>query len=347
MEQISKIKILVAVFAYNEEKNIGTIIEQLAKQTALASFEFDIQFHILVNGTNDSTVYHANKAISKLNETIQNDFIVHDLELGGKARTWNFFMKSVVSNETRYAFFVDADIKIDNNNLFLHMLNVIEENKNVDIVNSKPVKDISTDSSKLNLVEKVIVASSGKLDSADAICGQLYLGRLSTVGSIRMPVGLPVEDGFLSAMVKTNLLTELDKTSNILTDKETFHVYESLKSISELITHQTRIVIGGSINKLVFDYVVTSGETQSERALFLDNISKDEEWLNKIIETSLPTVYGYIPFSFLTKRIKRFTNSQDKSIKTLFIALLGFGFDSVVFLMANYKMYKGAGAGHW
>jgi hypothetical protein len=33
--------------------------------------------------------------------------------------------------------------------------------------------------------------------------------------------------------------------------------------------------------------------------------------------------------------------------KRVFVAVLGFGFDAIVYLLAQYRMARGTGAGHW
>jgi hypothetical protein len=61
----------------------------------------------------------------------------------------------------------------------------------------------------MSLVERIIVMASGTAsDYRNSIAGQLYLARTAAVEGIHMPVGLPVEDGFLRAMILTRLLTE-------------------------------------------------------------------------------------------------------------------------------------------
>jgi glycosyltransferase involved in cell wall biosynthesis len=348
MEQQSKVKMLVAIFAYNEEKKIGNIIKQLAEQTLLTNNVIDLKLHVLVNGSSDDTVLKAQEAISKLEDSVGSCFVVHDLKSGGKSRTWNYFTEKIVENTTTFAFFLDADITLVNNSLLNNMLNLILKKENLNVVCSNPVKDININRAGSSLIEKLIMSASGKLKNPNSICGQLYLARLSAISDIKMPIGLPVEDSFLGAMVGTNFLLELNKPHTVLTDASTFHIYESIRTFKELLEHQTRIVIGGAINKLVFDYVNKCGKTKLERTEFLKHISKDEDWLDKMIKKELPMMpYGYIPLSFLTKRFSIFSKSNNKSLKSIFILIVGSAFDYVVFLIASYKMSRGAGAGHW
>jgi len=341
-------KIKIAVFAYNEENNIGYLIKKLASQSIFNNSNYEVQCHLLVNGCSDSTAVKAEENIMNLCADIKEKFCLHVLEEGGKSRTWNFFVHDILEEETEYTFFIDADIKLTNDNQLFSMLKLIVTSKSIDVVNSKPIKDISYNRKKLTFIEKLIVASSNKLDNSNAICGQLYLIKASKIRNISMPVGLPVEDGFLCAMIKTNLLTSPDTTSNIINDNTIFHVYESIVTVSELIEHQTRIVIGGAINKVIFDHINEFDNSVKYREIILKNISSTPDWLGLFLDNKLPMLpYGYVPFSFLLKRLTNFSKSQNKSIMSILILSIGVCFDFLVYARASYKMSRGTAAGHW
>jgi hypothetical protein len=80
----------------------------------------------------------------------------------------------------------------------------------------------------------------------------------------------------------------------------------------------------------------------------LKNMSENADALPKLLKQKLPQKpYGYVPFSFITKRLTNLKKKKSKSFKNLITAVLGFGFDILVYMVASIKMARGAGAGHW
>ena len=61
-----------------------------------------------------------------------------------------------------------------------------------------------------------------------------------------------------------------------------------------------------------------------------------------MLRAGLPRLpHGYVPFHFLFKRLSRARLSR------LPVALMGFGFDAIVYLRAQIRMARGTGAGFW
>jgi hypothetical protein len=122
---------------------------------------------------------------------------------------------------------------------------------------------------------------------------------------------------------------------------DVFHVYASERSIGALIRHQTRIVIGSAINAAVFAHLrsvaVPAHHAELARA------AGDAEWLSRVIKAQLPRWFGYVPLHFLTKRLVRAWRHP----KRWPMAVLGFGFDVIVYVNAQVRMAFGTGAGHW
>ena len=48
--------ISIGIFAHNEERDIGTLISDLAKQNLLANKGLSIEIHVVANGCTDNTV---------------------------------------------------------------------------------------------------------------------------------------------------------------------------------------------------------------------------------------------------------------------------------------------------
>jgi glycosyltransferase involved in cell wall biosynthesis len=93
--------VVVAIFAHQEERRIATCLNSLPLDRA------DTLFHVLVNGSTDSTAARAQQAASGYANVI-----VHDLHPGGKSRTWNRFVHDMLTGAERAAIFLDGDAEI-------------------------------------------------------------------------------------------------------------------------------------------------------------------------------------------------------------------------------------------
>jgi len=82
--------------------------------------------------------------------------------------------------------------------------------------------------------------------------------------------------------------------------------------------------------------------TSSDPAAEAERLAADPAALPHLLRSSLPRwPFGYVPFHFLFKRLHR------AHLHRLPVAILGFGFDSIVFLRAQIRMARGTGAGFW
>jgi hypothetical protein len=149
-----------------------------------------------------------------------------------------------------------------------------------------------------------------------------------------------VEDGFLRAMVLTDGLTEAEDFGRI-GGGDVFHVYASERSVGALIRHQTRIVIGSAVNAAVFAHL--QGVPLPAHHMELARAAGDVDWLGRVIKAQLPRWFGYVPVHFLTKRVLRAWRHP----KRWPMAIVGFGFDAIVYVNAQVRMAFGTGAGHW
>ena len=82
----------------------------------------------------------------------------------------------------------------------------------------------------------------------------------------------------------------------------------------------------------------------------LAKAAQDDGWLARTARETLPRLpFGFVPFHFLTKRLGRAFSSPREQLrpKRAVVTLLGFGFDLIVYLLAQYRMARGTGAGFW
>jgi len=326
----------VGVFAHNEAAGIAAMVARLLAQDVAG---LDARIVVLANGCSDDTAARARAAGAE----------VADLALGGKSRTWNRFVHDLARPEAEVLIFVDADIEFTAPDCLRRLALGLQARPGLWALNSQPVKDIAARPEGLSALDRIIAAAGGGLDDwKTAICGQLYAMPAARARSLNLPIGLPVEDGFLRAMVLTDALVAPEDFSRIDGLEGLSHIYQSERSLAALIRHQTRIVIGSAINFATFNTLQALPE--AARRPELARASADEGWLSRALRAQLPRLpFGYVPLHFLTKRLRRFVSNPREILqpKRATVAILGFGFDLIVYLLAQYRMARGTGAGHW
>lgn len=334
----------IGVFAHNEASSIVRMLGELLRQETT---ELDLRILILANGCTDDTVTQARSFVpSEARSNIQIEVI--DLPLGGKSRTWNRFVHDLSRPEAEVLIFSDADITIPAPDSLLRLVQGLLSNPKLYAFNSHPVKDIVHRPQNLSLMDKAIAMGSETLTNwKKAICGSLYAMPASRARALYMPIGLAVEDGFLRAMILTDVLT-IDEDFSRIDGGDVFHIFASERSVLALIRHQTRIVIGSAVNAAAFAALRELPVDQRRSALA--QASGQEAWLSDVIRSRLPQwPFGWIPQIYLTKRI-RFIAAQPRNLlhpQKLFVLVMGFAFDLVVYVNAQIKMARGTGAGHW
>jgi hypothetical protein len=347
-------RIHIGVFAHNEGDRIASVLADLARQDVFDHEEPDVRVFVLANGCTDDTVAAANAAIAAMPGKAAARSAVLDLPFKGKSRTWNHFVHELCVGRAGCICCVDGDIRIPDATHLRRMLQRLQTTR-AQVVASRPRKDIEVAPGALSWLERLIVLASGTAsDYRSSIAGSLYLVRTDAVAGIHMPVGLPVEDGFLRAMILTRLLTESEEFGRIHGEPEIWHVYESLRSIPALVRHQTRLVVGSAVNTIVFDHLCANASADvAQRSALLREAASDEQWLARVLRARLPKwPGGFVPLHFLVKRLQSLRDHGRRgerrgAARALLVATLGLGFDFVVYANAQLQMARGKGAGYW
>ncbi len=328
----------LGLFANNEASGIVAMMQRLAAQDAFLTDGIDLQVHVLANGCTDDTAAQAQWAAPE-------GFRVHDLPEAGKSQTWNRFVHGLSRRDAEILLFCDADISFPDAGCLARLIHGLDARPDLHVLNSQPVKDITLAPPR-GVIQNLIAASAGGLDDwHTAICGQLYAMPATAARHYILPIGLPVEDGFLRAMIATDRFTAPQDLSRIDGHEGVFHIYPSERTIPGLIRHQTRLVVGSAINAAIFRHLEAEGELRLAREL--SRAAADEAWLPGVLRLRLPRLpYIYVPFHFLFKRL---TQAPARLLhpKRLLLGIFGFGFDAIVYLNAQIRMARGTGSGHW
>lgn len=338
------LKVDIGVFAHDEAQGIAAMVAELGRQDILLTPDIAARVLILANGCTDGTAAAAERASAAIGGRIE----VVDLPEGGKSRTWNRFVHDLSRSDADILIFCDADIELPDPDSLSRLARGLAARPSLWAFNSRPVKDIVHRPEGRSRLDGLIAASAGMLDDwKTAICGQLYAMRADSARSLHLPIGLPVEDGFLRAMILTDALTAPEDTG-LIDGGDVWHVYASERSVGALIRHQTRIVIGSAVNAACFAHL--RDLPRRARRPELTRAAGDEEWLRRVIRRRLPTLpWGYVPAHFLFKRLARLAQNPRDLLRPrrVFVAVAGFGFDLIVYLNAQIRMARGVGAGHW
>lgn len=333
----------IGIFAHDEAGGIGAMIDGLMAQDILDDPAFSVRVLVLANGCTDATADAARQAAAA--GPHPGTVTVQELADGGKSRTWNAFVHALSRDTAGILVFADADIAIPDPTALRRLVAFLGTDPHLAAASSRPVKDLARTDRRLSLTERVTAAAGGTLnDWRRAICGQLYAMRAEAARGFHLPIGLPVEDGFVRAMITTDVLRRDPDITRLDGREDIFHIYPSEREIGALIGHQTRIVIGSAINAVLFGYLDRVAPERANAALA--DAAADPEWLDRVLATELPTARsGYVPWHFLVKRLARI--GREKGLKRRIMILAGFGFDAVVWVNAQIKMARGAGAGYW
>jgi hypothetical protein len=339
----------VAVFAHQEESTVPNAIGDLARQSVLRDPAIDLRIWILPNGCRDRTAEAARNAVERLPPDDAARFTVLDLPKPGKSRTINAFMHEISRPEADIFICMDADVRLVEQTTLSDMVSALATRPQLRIFTGRPVKDIVHHKVRTGPVERLIAAGSEQLtDYRTSLAGGLYAIRAEAARRVHLPIGLPVEDGFLRAMVVTDFLSGPEHLERIDGDPRVFFIYESIRTIPALIRHQTRIVVGSAINAMLFARIRRLTRTSAEAEDLLREAARDETWLSAALKEDLPRApFGYVPFHFLTKRIERFKPEILLSPMRVLAFLGGLGLDVVAWVRASFIMSKGRGAGHW
>jgi glycosyltransferase involved in cell wall biosynthesis len=319
------LRVDIGIFAHNEAAGIAPMIKGIQAQDLP---DIDLRLLVLANGCTDATAALARAAGAE----------VADLPQGGKSRTWNRFVHDLSRPEADLLVFADADITLPEPDALARLIHGLAARPALWALNSQPVKDTALRGPR-TLVERLALKASGGLDDwKTAICGQLYAMPAARARRFHLPIGLPVEDGFLRALILTDGLTAPEDFSRIDGVEGLRHIYASESTLGALIRHQERIVIGSAINAALFAHLRAAKDLQGELA----RLASDETALPSVLHQSLPRApYGFVPFHFLVKRLAR------ARLAKLPVAILGFGFDAIVYTRAQIRMARGTGAGFW
>jgi len=305
----------IGIFAHNEAENIIQTLDSLAGQDIFNdTTPFNVQVSVIANGCTDKTVEISAKYLEKTSSFVGK---VKEIDKPGKSNAWNEFIHSADSQHVDYFVCMDSDITFGSYDVISSLLEALanseEANLSIDIAQKDTVLK-----GRKSFVEHMSLFFSGLMkQGSTAVAGSLYCACGESLRKITMPEGLPVEDGFLRAMLVTELFTQKDNNQRILVVDDVFHYFTPDPSIKSLFRHEERLLIGTFINSVIYGYlweeVASTGIDAG--SLVAKNNKENPDWVESLINTYRESHNPIIPRHFYHKYWKRWkTLSLTKKI---------------------------------
>ena len=180
--------IAVGIFAHQEERRIGACLASLPLDRA------DMLYHVLVNGSTDTTAAKA-REIAAGRPNVR----VHDIAQGGKSRTWNHLIHDVLDGSQDAVILLDGDAEIAPGS--------------IDALAQAVASDGVNAAAGMPLNGRMAAHYRHLLSTDGGLFGDLYalsghfVNRIRARG-LRLPNDLIGDDGLVAAWAHTNLQTD-------------------------------------------------------------------------------------------------------------------------------------------
>lgn len=260
----------IGLLAHNEAGVIGRTIASLARQTVLdpvcrATLGLGaVEVIVVPNGCSDDTAAVAARALTALPADIA--ATVRVLQKPGKADAWNRFIHDLSRPDATLLALMDADIEFGTvdvlERLVRRLVRPSDGEPPCEVTSDRAVKDYRDRrlSPFDRLSRRVSAQGAEGGEGGGGLCGQLYCGRAAALRRIWLPIGLPVEDGFIAAMLWSDGFTRSLGRSAIVGVPEAWHWYEPITSPAAFVRHEARIIVGSVINAKLFSLMWEAGK---------------------------------------------------------------------------------------
>jgi glycosyltransferase involved in cell wall biosynthesis len=346
-------RLSVGMLAYNEADRIGGALRSLLAQSVfqdpVAAGLDHVELVCVPNGCRDATAEVAAAVFRDAGDLPGRSLVIDELPEAGKGRAWNSFVHRCSDPEADFIVLVDADIDFAEHDTIERLLHCLTERPEVQIATDVPVKALR-EGRIPSVSERVSRAASAQklAHSRHTVCGQLYCARAETLRRIWLPPSLPVEDGFLSAMIKTDGFTRIPIEEAVLRVDSAHHFYEPERGFLGYLKHEARIVAGSVINSWLFDLLRRTGGGVHAGATVRDR-NTDPDWVDReIAERVRSGGYWLIPRHFMLWRLAPLKRqSLARKLRLLPVALIGTAANLLACSRANIILRRRNASRHW
>jgi len=340
----------IGVLAHNEKLNIEKTLESLFAQDIFQGFATELI--IVANGCNDETAMLARRSLAAHRSIWSNrgSARVEELVPAGKANAWNEFVHKLSTPQASTLILMDADIVLLNPSTISSMVGVLGNSTQAVVCVDRPVKDIKIASKRI-LFRHLLTAATPEIDPRNIpLCGQLYCALSGELRQILLPIELPVEDGFLRALLLTKGFTQPENSYRIALATNAAHSFASVATIRELFKHEKWLVSSSIINMLLFErFWRECSADRSAMTLMKDWQQKDPDWLPTFIrQQAQEKGWRLLPRKWWTRRWARLRRLPfGRRLRSLPVALVAALVDTLVFIAAIRDVRAGRALRYW
>ncbi len=345
-------KVSIGILAHDEATSIEQTLRSLFAQTI---FERPVTIEVVVlpNGCSDATAEIARSALAELTAKQREAEVSHavfELAEGGKSAAWNVFVHQSSRPDADYLVLMDADIEMHHRETLENLVGALVADPEARVAVDTAIKDLQLRPAR-TLIEVLSVALTNSYEGEPVyICGQLYCGRASALRRIWLPIGLPVEDGFLFSMVTRDCFTEPLQRKRVIRAANASHVFKAYTRVEQLLHHEKRIIIGMAINALLVEHFKRASSPERHAGVLIrEENQRDPHWLGAFVQRGLARKGLWVlPPAWLLRRFEGLQRKPLTGAVLLAPAMLAVtAVDLYVQSAANLQLRRGQVAGFW
>jgi hypothetical protein len=206
---------------------------------------------------------------------------VHVLAEPGKANAWNVYVHELAPPDATLLTLMDADIEFASADVLERLVRGLADAPESQVATDRAVKDFRR-KKFLTPLDRLSQRISAQQKGRGGLCGQLYCGRADALRAIWLPAGLPVEDGFIAAMLVTDGFTRQPDDSAITYIVDASHYYEPVTDVAGFVRHEARIIVGSVINAWLFTLLWEAGKKGHAGAVVRNLNVENPRWVDAI-----------------------------------------------------------------
>ena len=164
-----------------------------------------------------------------------------------------------------------------------------------------------------------------------------------------LPPALPVEDGFLAAMVTTSGFTCATDPSRIAWVPTARHFFRTHRSIGGYLSHEARIIVGSTINSWLFSVLWDEGR-KGHAGTFVESQNRaDPAWLSRLVEQKVRSRGAWLsPAHFMLWRLEPLKGQPLlRKLRRAPIAFAATALNLMACVKANAILKRENAAAHW
>lgn len=342
----------IGILAHNEASTIARTITSLGGQSILvpataAALGIDqIEVIVVPNGCSDDTDRVAADALADFPHHVATS--VQVLIEPGKSNAWNTYVHTIARGDATLLTLMDADIEFADAAVLERLIHRLNEMPSSKVATDRPIKDFRH-KTRLTLMDRLSRRVSAQQAGPGGLCGQLYCGRADALRRIWLPPGLPVEDGFLAAMLITDGFTQESDSGAIAYVADASHFYEPVAGVVGFVRHEARIIVGSVINAWLFTVLWEAGKQGHTGAFIHRHNAEDPRWVEAVCAKE-KALHGrwLIPRTFMTWRLAPLRHqSLGGMVRRAPIALAATLAALPAVLRANAILRRSGASRHW